>query len=184
MANNGDIVVMNDRLRMAVGNALSASPRDIQEAARRRRNSLDSVIPSSGGGPVQYSGYFALRLVQVSGAYRVRIVDGATYDATAGTSGDSIATVNEVTFNVPYYESGDLTVTSIFALKYTYDPVNVTGEIEIVNGESLPSGTSTTSYYYLGRAILNSGAWSIAQGHGAFSGNGVAAMTFYVLCGS
>ena len=160
---------------------------------------------STGGtrGSAEYTGYFKLVLLKSeSGKYFVDIVDGATYDpAQTPVSGNSVCKVNNVTFYLEPYQSGEITETSIFALRYTA-PVEADEDsgteaqaekVEIVNltaeGYSyLPSDTSKICYYQLGRAIVTTDAEgnksvTIQQDHQATASNGIPQIFFYALCG-
>ena len=158
----------------------------------------------------EYTGYFKLVLLEENETgedgesvrkYFVSIVDGATYDpAQTPVSGKSVCKVNNVTFSLDPYQSGEITETSIFALRYTA-PVEAdedTGteaeaeKVEIVNlteegYSSLPSDTSGICYYQIGRAIVtaeNDGSIrvTIQQDHQATASNGIPQIFRYALC--
>ena len=157
----------------------------------------------------EYTGYFKLVLESqpVSdepGAnvdYYVNIVDGATYDPDqTPVSGNSVCKVNNVTFSLDPYQSGEITETSVFALRYTA-PVESSEsagteaqeeKVEIVNlteeGYSyLPSDTSKICYYQLGRAIVTNTEGTIRvtiqQDHNSTASNGIPQIFRYALCG-
>ena len=155
------------------------------------------------GGSSEYTGYFKLVLLKSeSGKYFVDIVDGATYDpAQTPVSGNSVCKVNNVTFYLEPYQSGEITETTLFALRYTA-PVEAdedTGteaeaeKVEIINLTEegyfyLPSDTSKICYYQLGRAIVRTDSEgnksvTIQQDHQATASNGIPQIFRYALCG-
>lgn len=169
---------------------------DSRESAVVQKKSKNAVS-------YEYTGYFKLVLLQSeSGSYSVTIVDGATYDpAKTPVSGKSVCKVNNVTFYLEPYQSGEITETTLFALRYTA-PVEAdedTGteaeaeKVEIVNltaegYSSLPSDTSDVCYYQLGRAIVRTDSEgnksvTIQQDHQATASNGIPQIFRYALCG-
>ncbi len=164
---------------------------------------------ASGAG--RYTGYFKLVLIETDETgedgepvrkYSVAIVDGATYDPDqTPLSGNSVCKVNNVTFSLEPYQSGEITETSIFALRYTA-PVESSEsagteakaeKVEIVNlteegYSSLPSDTSKICYYQLGRAIVTTDTEgtirvTIQQDHNSTASNGIPQIFRYALCG-
>ena len=147
----------------------------------------------------EYTGYFKLVLLEGNETgedgesvrkYSVAIVDGATYDpAQTPVSGKSVCKVNNVTFSLDPYQSGEITETSIFALKYSAN----SSTVEIMNlteqgFSTLPSDTSKICYYQLGRAIVTTDAEgnksvTIQQDHQATASNGIPQIFRYALCG-
>lgn len=159
----------------------------------------------------EYTGYFKLALIETDETgedgesvrkYSVAIVDGATYDPDqTPVSGNSVCKVNNVTFSLEPYQSGEITETSVFALRYTA-PVEADEDsgteaqeekVEIVNltaegYSSLPSDTSKICYYQLGRAIVTTDtegnkSVTIQQDHQATASNGIPQIFRYALCG-
>ncbi len=196
MADNGAIVIMSDRLQMAVNNALSIGYQQLPSGANRpnRRNSLNQEIPSMGNN--NYNGYFTLYLVKVideatgTSKYKVRIVDGATYDPEAGSSGNSVCRVNNVIFSVPYYETDFLSGPGLFYLMYSAavaasgDVPAQPAKVEIVRGNidsDLPSDSAKNSYYQLGRITRDSwwaGYTHVTQDHIT----GIPQLWWYMAC--
>lgn len=177
---------------------------DSRESAVVQKKSKNAVS-------YEYTGYFKLVLLEENETgedgesirkYSVAIVDGATYDpAQTPVSGKSVCKVNNVTFSLDPYQSGEITETSIFALRYTA-PVEADEDsgteaqaekVEIVNltaegMDALPSDTSKICYYQLGRAIVTTDAEgnksvTIQQDHQATASNGIPQIFFYALCG-
>ena len=177
---------------------------DSRESAVFQKKSKNAVS-------YEYTGYFKLVLLVTDETgkdgesvrkYSVAIVDGATYDpAQTPVSGKSVCKVNNVTFSLDPYQSGEITETSIFALRYTA-PVEADEDdeseaqnekVEIVNltaegYSSLPSDTSKICYYQLGRAIVTTDtegnkSVTIQQDHQATASNGIPQIFRYALCG-
>lgn len=209
MAENGDILLMSDNMRLIANRVLHPGERGytVEKGNKPRRNTLNENYPS--GGTAGYTGYFKLVLESqpVSdkpGAnvdYYVNIVDGSTYDAEQNpVSGKSVCKVNNVTYQLDPYRSGMIAETSIFALKYTApvaaDPDAGTeaeaAKVEIVNlaeeGRSyLPSDTSENCWYQLGRAIVSANEdgtlnVTIQQDHQGAATNGIPQIWWYGLC--
>lgn len=209
MAENGDILLMSDNMRLIANRVLHPGERGytVEKGNKPRRNTLNENYPS--GGTAEYTGYFKLILESqpVSdepGAnvdYYVNIVDGATYDAEQNpVSGKSVCKVNNVTYQLDPYRSGMIAETSIFALKYTApvaaDPDAGTeaqaAKVEIVNlaeeGRSyLPSDTSENCWYQLGRVIVSANEdgtlnVTIQQDHQGTATNGIPQIWWYGLC--
>lgn len=172
---------------------------------------ISRPVDDVSGGSAEYTGYFKLVLLEENETgedgesvrkYSVAIVDGATYDpAQTPVSGKSVCKVNNVTFSLDPYQSGEITETSIFALRYTA-PVEADEDdeseaqdekVEIVNltaegMDALPSDTSKICYYQLGRAIVTTDtegnkSVTIQQDHQATASNGIPQIFFYALCG-
>lgn len=137
----------------------------------------------SGTGVPPYNSYFKLvdtsETVGETTTLYISIVDGATWDADAETSGDSVARVNNVTYNVDKWESSALTSTKMFYLHWTAPVGETPASMEIVAGTSLPSDTASDLYYLLGRAIITDGAMTIVQEHD----DGVAILWWFLTCG-
>ena len=177
---------------------------DSRESAVFQKKSKNAVS-------YEYTGYFKLVLLEENETgedgepvrkYSVAIVDGATYDPDqTPVSGNSVCKVNNVTFSLEPYQSGEITETSVFALRYTA-PVESSesagteaqaGKVEIVNlteeGYScLPSDTSGICYYQLGRAIVTTDTEgtmrvTIQQDHNSTASNGIPQIFRYALCG-
>ena len=208
------IAKYTERLQRAVDTALSRNFHYVTSSSRVKGVNTFTERKgsgfSSGGETYEYIGYFKLILESqpVSdepGAnvdYYVNIVDGATYDpAQTPVSGKSVCKVNNVTFSLDPYQSGEITETSIFALRYTA-PIDADEDdgseeqdekVEIVNltaegYSSLPSDTSKICYYQLGRAIVTTDtegnkSVTIQQDHQATASNGIPQIFRYALCG-
>ena len=185
----------------------NASGITISAIARNHPGTAAGIASGAG----RYTGYFKLALIETDETgedgesvrkYSVAIVDGATYDPDqTPLSGNSVCKVNNVTFSLEPYQSGEITETSVFALRYTA-PVEAdedsgteaqTGKVEIVNlteeGYSyLPSDTSKICYYQLGRAIVTTDTEgtirvTIQQDHNSTASNGIPQIFRYALCG-
>ena len=201
------IAEYTERLQRAVDTALSRNFHYVSSSSRVKGITTFTERKgsgfSSGNASSVYKGYFKLVLLQSeSGKYFVDIVDGATYDpAQTPVSGKSVCKVNNVTFSLDPYQSGEIIETSIFALRYTapVDADEDTGteaeeeKVEIVNLTAegidvLPSDTSKICYYQLGRAIVTTDAEgnksvTIQQDHQATASNGIPHIFRYALCG-
>ena len=195
--------IKSDVIPRGDGTTITVSGNIIQTISRP----VDAVS----GGSAEYTGYFKLVLLEENETgedgesvrkYSVAIVDGATYDPDqTPVSGNSVCKVNNVTFSLDPYQSGEITETSVFALRYTA-PIEANEsagtesqaeKVEIVNlteeGYSyLPSDTSKICYYQLGRAIVtaeNDGSIrvTIQQDHNSTASNGIPQIFRYALCG-
>lgn len=141
-----------------------------------------------GGGNSEYNGYFKIIDASITDdngktVNKIRIVDGATYDAGAGVSGISICKVNNKVFYIEMF-SADVSVGKTYCLKYTA-ATEASGEtpaaaakVEIVELDAMPSDDAQTAYYQIGRTIIKDGTMKIAQDHTA----GVAQIYWYLLC--
>ena len=185
----------------------NASGITISAIARNHPGTAAGIASAAG----RYTGYFKLVLLEENETgedgesvrkYSVAIVDGATYDPVqTPVSGNSVCKVNNVTFYLEPYQSGEITETSVFALRYTA-PVEADEDsgteaqeekVEIVNlteegYSTLPSDTSKICYYQLGRAIVtaeNDGSIrvTIQQDHNSTASNGIPQIFRYALCG-
>lgn len=190
------------------GTLASASDGLLRILARDKESSW-TILQLGGGGKAaeEYTGYFKLVLLETEGEennpqkYFVDIVDGATYDPTQKpVSGKSVCKVNNVTYQLDPYESGEITETSVFALKYTApvaaDPDAGTeaepAKVEIVNLQAegydvLPSDSSEICWYQLGRAVVSTNTdgtlnVTVQQDHLGTASNGIPQIFWYGLC--
>ena len=149
-------------------------------AAARNDLSLLLLAPSESGG--SYSGYFMLVLHQAGDSdYRVRVVDGATYDgSTLASSADSVCKVNNRTFGIAPWESERITGSRIVALRFTPGASAAEDRVEAVLLESLPADSTSAAYCQLGRVEVSTWGDSIRviQDHTA----GVAQIWWFFLC--
>ena len=129
-----------------------------------------------------YNGYFKITDASEGDAFKVRVADGATGEA-------STCKVNNIVFSVPAWTSEAITATRLIVLKYTA-ATKASGEtpaaaakVELVLLETLPSDDNLNCYYQIGRAIVNrDGSRKIQQDHNAASSNGIAQIYWYNLC--
>lgn len=147
-----------------------------------------TVMLGGGGGDSGYNGYFKIIDASITDdngktVNKIRIVDGATYDAGAGVSGVSICKVNNKVFYIEMF-SADVSEGKTYCLKYTA-ATEASGEtpaaaakVEIVELDAMPSDDAQTAYYQIGRTIIKDGTMKIAQDHTA----GVAQIYWYLLC--
>jgi len=151
-------------------------------------NELALLLLSAYAVPV-YAGYFTLALRRSGddpAEYRVRVVDGATYDgSTLASSGNSTCKVNNRVFSVAPWESGSVAAspngTRIIALRFTPGSVPAQDVVEIVMLDlniGLPNDSESASYYQLGRLIISYGSARVVQDHTS----GVAQLWWYFLC--
>ena len=145
-------------------------------------------LGAGGAGGSEYNGYFKIvnaSTTDTSGktTNRIRIVDGATYNATAGTSGKSVCKVNNAAFQVDMF-SADVSASKVYCLKYTAatkaneSTPAAAAKIEIVELDTMPSDDTKTAYYQIGRTIVANNTMKIQQDHTA----GVAKIDWYLLC--
>lgn len=137
----------------------------------------------------EYNGYFKIvdaSTVNESGAVsnKIKIVDGATYDSTSGTSGKSVCKVNNAVFQVDVFAE-DVSQSKIYVLKFTAatkasgDTPASAAKVEIVSVDDvMPSDDKSTAYFQIGRVIVTDGEMKIQQDHTA----GVAQIYWYLLC--
>lgn len=170
----------------AVNRAISRvgnTPPAMLDTNRRHR-----ITVTEGGGDSGYNGYFKIIDASITDdngktVNKIRIVDGATYDAGAGVSGVSICKVNNKVFYIEMF-SADVSEDKTYCLKYTA-ATEASGEtpaaaakVEIVELDAMPSDDAQTAYYQIGRTIIKDGTMKIAQDHTA----GVAQIYWYLLC--
>ena len=123
------------------------------------RNELSLLLLAPPGAGAAYAGYFmlALHCAGVSD-YRVRVVDGATYDGSAlSSSADSVCKVNNRAFGVAPWESERITGSRIVALRFTPGETWATDSVEPVLLESLPDDGENAVYCQLGRVEVPNG---------------------------
>lgn len=139
---------------------------------------LGDAAPAPG-----YNGYF--KIINADGV--IKVVDGATYNSSTGSSGKSRVMVNNVSYEVPaatvtmpgsYY-------TASVVIKFTAPVYNDAGrvetaaKVEIEASTNVPSSTSQNSYYQIGRVIKDpSGTLSVFQDHTS----GVPQMWWFTIC--
>jgi len=145
-------------------------------------------LGAGGAGGSEYNGYFKIVNASTTSeggqtSNKIKIVDGATYDSTGGTSGKSVCKVNNAVFQIDPF-SADVSGTKTYVLTYTAG-TRASGStpateatVEIVALDSMPSDTKTNAYYQIGRAIVSNGQMKIQQDHTA----GVAQIYWYLLC--
>lgn len=130
----------------------------------------------------EYTGYFKVVNASEGDAFKVKVADGATGEA-------STCKVNNIVFSVPAWTSEAITATRLIVLKYTA-ATKASGEtpaaaakVELVLLETLPNDDNLNCYYQIGRAIINrDGSRKIQQDHNAASSNGIAQIYWYNLC--
>ncbi len=132
----------------------SADTLDTKSPARQIIRGTRSVSP--GGSSWEYNSYFKIIDASITSngvtTNAVKIVDGATYNSSSGTSGNSVCKVNNSIKNIALWSSSAIVSNSIFAIKYT----STSNTVEIVAlTTSLPSDTSSICYYQIGRAIID-----------------------------
>lgn len=163
----------------AVNRAISRvgnTPPAMLETNRRHR------ITVTEGGGYEYNGYFKITDASEGDAFKVKVADGATGEA-------STCKVNNIVFSVPAWTSEAITATRLIVLKYTA-ATKASGEtpaaaakVELVLLETLPNDDNLNCYYQIGRAIVNrDGSRKIQQDHNAVSSNGIAQIYWYNLC--
>lgn len=123
-----------------------------------------------------YNGYFKITDASEGDAFKVKVADGATGEA-------STCKVNNIVFSVPAWTSEAITATRLIVLKYTAKTSDQDAKVELVLLETLPSDDNLNCYYQIGRAIVNrDGSRKIQQDHNAVSSNGIAQIYWYNLC--
>ena len=133
-----------------------------------------------------YSGYFTLALHDAGAAgnadFRVRVVDGATYDGeTLASSADSLCKVNNRVFAVAPWESPRLTASRVVALRFTPGSQGMAETVEVVLLPDLPDDGESAAYCQLGRVEVPSWGTNpprIMQDHTA----GVAQLWWFFQC--
>lgn len=157
--------------------------RILESAYEPERNTFtDRRGGYGGGGGYEYNGYFKITDASEGDAFKVKVADGATGEA-------STCKVNNIVFSVPAWTSEAITATRLIVLKYTA-ATKASGEtpaadakVELVLLETLPSDDNLNCYYQIGRAIINrDGSRKIQQDHNAASSNGIAQIYWYNLC--
>lgn len=166
----GSIPVLNDNqmnaLRRIVGANqtfdLTVAPRG---KSRRLPENAEEAVSDS-----EYNGYF--KIVDASEydeetgeliAFGIGVVDGATYDPEAGTSGPSYAQINGISVPVnAFVDEISTGVTTFVELEY----IEATGQTDIVlsAGALLPSDDSQL-HTLIGRVYFVDGAMYIEQAH-------------------
>ena len=176
-------VQYSERLQRAVDIAIRPAEFSVSQPARRSgSNSLTNQSGYGGGGGYEYNGYFKITDASEGDAFKVKVADGATGEA-------STCKVNNIVFSVPAWTSEAITATRLIVLKYTA-ATKASGEtpaadakVELVLLETLPSDDNLNCYYQIGRAIINrDGSRKIQQDHNAASSNGIAQIYWYNLC--
>lgn len=164
----------------AINRAISRvgnTPPAMLDTNRRHR-----ITVTEGNGDSGYNGYFKITDASEGDAFKVKVADGATGEA-------STCKVNNIVFSVPAWTSEAITATRLIVLKYTA-ATKASGEtpaaaakVELVLLETLPNDDNLNCYYQIGRAIINrDGSRKIQQDHNAASSNGIAQIYWYNLC--
>ena len=149
-------------------------------------NALALLSLAPPGRNLFYAGYFMLALHDAGTAgdhdFRVRVVDGATYDGeTLASSADSLCKVNNLVFSVAPWESGSLTASRVVALRFTPGGQGTAAAVEVVLLSSLPDDGESAAYCQLGRVEVpdsGSNVPRIIQDHTA----GVAHLWWFFQC--
>ena len=152
----------------------------------KKENALALLSLAPPGRNVFYAGYFMLALHDAGTAgdhdFRVRVVDGATYDGeTLASSADSLCKVNNLVFSVAPWESGSLTASRVVALRFTPGGQGTAAAVEVVLLSSLPDDGESAAYCQLGRVEVpdsGSNVPRIIQDHTA----GVAHLWWFFQC--
>ena len=148
------------------------------------QNDLALLLLSPVPGSRRYESYFMLALHDAGNGetsdFRVRVVDGATYDGdTLASSGNSVCKVNNRVFDVAPWESVRITANRIVALRFTPGASSAQDSVEPVLLESLPADTGSAVHFQLGRVIFPAyGQPYVVQDHTS----GVAQLWWYLLC--
>lgn len=148
------------------------TPAGITLSAQRQTVATPSQqLPQDG-----YNGYFKVTDASEGDAFKVKVADGATGEA-------STCKVNNIVFSVPAWTSEAITATRLIVLKYTAKTSGQDAKVELVLLETLPNDDNLNCYYQIGRAIVNrDGSRKIQQDHNAVSSNGIAQIYWYIVC--
>lgn len=117
-----------------------------------------------------YNQDFKLVLIQVAGGWQVRIVDGATYNPSSGSSDSSLVYVNGDPYTVSLWTSPVLSSNNGFWLRFN-TPADEQGNIvrepsvEIVYSNTAPKNDIQSAYYRLGRLQIQNGSAVVYQDH-------------------
>jgi hypothetical protein len=113
-----------------------------------------------------YNGYFKIVDMTTTDengvtVYKVGVVDGATYNAETGTSGDSVVRVNGHQALVPatVFEPDETDTQYFILLEYTW----ATDDVCLVQYDSLPEQDDAILYLQIGRYFITDGTLKIEQ---------------------
>lgn len=161
MAKNGDIVIMNERLRTAVNKALTYTQPGKTEGNRKgRRNSFSDVSLVSGGDEEDYNGNFLI--VDATERdddgkvkeYKIRVVDGKSYDADKKTCNDSLCAAERENFKIPLWTSEKITPKHYYVvLQFLWDGLQGKATVRLM--ENLLRSRPALRYYLIGEIDFN-----------------------------
>lgn len=137
-----------------------------QMRKQRGRNALADGQGGGGVGVAEYNGYFKLvdlTTTDENGVtiYKVGVVDGATYNAETGTSGDSVIMLNGRQRSIPaaVFSPENLTEEYYIVLEFVWS----TGEATLIQTTSLPAEDDSIRYLQIGRYFVKDGYLQIEQ---------------------
>jgi hypothetical protein len=163
------------------------------EETSPKRQELISDSQESSDVTVSYSGYFTLLIRTLEDeTKRLVVCDAPTYDSQKGTSGDSLAKVNTVMFNVKYKEF-DIQDGYVYLMFVPESENELTGEVIkehvaiMFDDKYLDRQDDAT--YLIGECSVDpeTGDPAIIQRHGTsatmYMSNGVAYIEYIIECG-
>lgn len=135
-----------------------------QMRKQRGRNALSELPVATT--ETDYNGYFKLVDMTTTDengvtTYKVGVVDGATYNAEAGTSGDSVIMLNGRQRTIPaaVFSPENLTEEYYIVLEFVWS----TGEATLIQTTSLPAEDDSILYLQIGRYFVKDGNLQIEQ---------------------
>lgn len=123
------------------------------------------------GGGYEYNGYFKITDASEGDAFKVKVADGATGEA-------STCKVNNIVFSVPAWTSEAITASKVVALKYTAASGDSAASVAVELFDELPDDSDAAAYCQIGRVIVSGETRTIQQDHTT----GVAQIWWYLLC--
>ena len=140
-----------------------------------------------GSGEKEYNGQHKLMLRTAKDAQGVTtqsvyVADGATFDSATGNSDTSRVEVNGVCFDLPPQQFTLAAETMYIYVKFSAATSSEAASVKYETGKKLPSNSSLSSYYLIGRCIYANGSFSIQQDHIGTSSNGVVRINWGRLC--
>ena len=185
-------------LREVVRKGIAPTRLVTSRAPHKKQQLLLGVYRPAGGGGSEYNGYFKIIAVPVvddegqpTGQVKIRIVDGATYNAETGKSGDSVCKVNNMKFKVPSFEKeialkNGLTSLPVIHFTPTTSEEDDTPKVEIIDltqldepKSELPEDDSENCWHQIGRVYSADGALTIYQ-----DSIGTPFIPWFTYCGS
>ena len=140
-----------------------------------------------GSGAAEYNGQHKLMLRTAKDAQGVTtqsvyVADGATFDSATGNSDTSRVEVNGVCFDLQPQQFTLAAETMYIYVKFSAATSSEAASVKYETGKKLPSNSSLSSYYLIGRCIYANGSFSIQQDHIGTSSNGVVRINWGRLC--